>query len=64
MGRTALPTLVLGKGNVSRDNFQALQHAQVSCLAAIPAGWVRWLSQVSLQAYQPPALPDSRRSKV
>jgi len=57
-------TLVLDKGNVSRDNFKALQHAQFSFLAAIPAGWVRWLSQVSLKAYQPLALPDGRRIKV
>jgi transposase len=57
-------TLVLDKGNVSRDNFKALQQAQVSFLAAIPAGWVRWLSQVSLKAYQPLALPDGRRIKV
>ncbi len=57
-------TLVLDKGNVSRDNFKALQHAHFSFLAAIPAGWVRRLSQVSLQAYQPLALPDGRRIKV
>src|SRR4029453_2728573 len=57
-------TLVLDKGHVSRDNCKALQHAPFSFLAAIPAGWVRWLSQVSLQAYQPLALPDGRRSKV
>jgi transposase len=57
-------TLVLDKGNVSRDNFKALQQAQFSFLAAIPAGWVRWLSQVSLKAYQPLALPDGRRIKV
>ena len=57
-------TLVLDKGNVSRDNFKALLHAQVSFLAAIPAGWVRQLSQVSLQEYQPLTLPDGRRIKV
>ena len=57
-------TLVLDKGNVSRDNFKALQQAQFSFLAAIPAGWVRWLSQVSLKAYQPLALPDGRRINV
>jgi hypothetical protein len=57
-------TLVLDKGNVSRDNFKALQHAHFSFLAAIPASWVRRLSQVSLQAYQPLALPDGRRIKV
>jgi len=56
-------TLVLDKGNVSRDNFKALLHAQVSFLAAIPAGWVRQLSQVSLKAYQPLTLPDGRRIK-
>jgi len=57
-------TLVLDKGNVSRANFKALQHAPFSFLAAIPAGWVRWLSQVSLKAYQPLVLPDGRRIKV
>jgi transposase len=57
-------TLVLDKGNVSRDNFKALQHAHFSFLAAIPAGWVRRLFQVSLKAYQPLALPDGRRIKV
>ena len=56
-------TLVLDKGNVSRDNFKALLHAQFSFLAAIPAGWVRQLSQVSLQEYQPLTLPDGRRIK-
>jgi transposase len=57
-------TLVLDKGNVSRANFKALQQAHFSFLAAIPAGWVRWLTQVSLKAYQPLALPDGRRLKV
>jgi transposase len=57
-------TLVLDKGNVSCDNFKALQQAHFSCLAALPASWVRRPSQVSLQAYQPLALPDGRRIKV
>ncbi len=35
-----------------------------SFLAAIPAGWVRQLYQVSLQEYQPLTLPDGRRIKV
>ena len=34
-------TLVLDKGNVSRDNFKALTKAHFSFLAAIPANWVR-----------------------
>lgn len=57
-------TLVLDQGNVSRANCTALQHAHFAFLAAIPAGWVRWLSQVSLKASQPLVLPDGRRSKV
>jgi transposase len=57
-------TLILDKGNVSRDNFTALSKAQFSFLAAIPAGWVRQRSQGSLKAYQPLALPDGRRVKV
>lgn len=57
-------TLVLDKGNVSRDNFKALKQAHFSFLAAIPAGWVRRLYQVSLKEYQPLALPDGRRIKV
>jgi transposase len=57
-------TLVLDKGNVSRHNFKALQQARFSFLAAIPAGWVRRLFQVSLKEYQPLALPDGRRIKV
>lgn len=57
-------TLVLDKGNVSRDNFKALLQAHFSFLAAIPAGWVRPLYQVSLMEYQPLTLPDGRRIKV
>ena len=57
-------TVVLDKGNVSFDNLHALTQAHFSFLAAIPAGWVRRLSQVTLQAYQPLALPDGRRIKV
>ena len=57
-------TLVLDKGHVSHANFKALTEAHVSFLAAIPAGWVRRLSQVSLQEYHPLALPDGRRIKV
>jgi transposase len=57
-------TLILDKGNVSRDNFMALSQAQFSFLAAIPAGWVRQRSQGSLKAYQPLVLPDGRRVKV
>ena len=57
-------TLVLDKGNVSRDNFKALTEAHFSFLAAIPPGWVRRLSQVALQEYHPLALPDGRRIKV
>ena len=57
-------TLVLDKGNVSRDNCKALTEAHFSFLAAIPAGWVRRLYQVSLKAYHPLALPDGRRIKV
>jgi len=57
-------TLILDKGNVSRDNFKALQQAHFSFLAAIPAGWVRPLYQISLQEYQPLTLPDGRRIKV
>ena len=56
-------TLVLDKGKVSRNNCKALQPAHFSFLAAIPAGWVRRLFQVSLKAYQPLALPDGRRIK-
>jgi len=57
-------TLVLDKGNVSRDNFQALKQAHFSFIAAIPAGWVRRLYQVSLKAYQALALADGSRIKV
>lgn len=57
-------TLLLDKGNVSRDNFTALSKAHFSFLAAIPAGWVRQHSQGSLKAYQPLSLPDGRRVKV
>src|SRR2546426_1687766 len=57
-------TLVLDKGNVSRDNFQALKQAHFSFIAAIPAGWVRRLSQVSLKEYQALALADGSRIKV
>src|SRR5437870_6025810 len=57
-------TLVLDKGNVSRDNFQALKQAHFSFIAAIPAGWVRRLYQVSLKEYQALALADGRRIKV
>jgi transposase len=57
-------TVVLDKGNVSFDNFHALTQAHFSFLAAIPASWVRRLSQVPLKAYQPLALPDGRRIKV
>jgi hypothetical protein len=55
--------VVLDKGTVSRDNFKALPQAHIAFLAALPAGWGRRLSQVSLQAYQPLALPDGRRLK-
>jgi len=57
-------TLILDKGNVSRDNFTALAKAHCSFLAAIPAGWVRQLSQGALKGYQPLSLPDGRRVKV
>src|SRR4029453_4225484 len=57
-------TLVLDKGNVSRDNFQALTQAQFSFIAAIPAGWVRRLYQVSLKEYQALALAEGSRIKV
>jgi transposase len=57
-------TLVLDKGQVSHENFKALLPAHFSFLAAIPAGWVRPLYQVTLQAYQPLPLPDGRRIKV
>jgi len=57
-------TLVLDKGNVSLANFQALTEARFSFIAAIPAGWVRRLYQVSLKAYHPLALADGRRIKV
>ena len=57
-------TLVLDKGHVSLDNFKALKQAQFSFIAAIPAGWVRRLSQVSLKEYQALALADGRRIKV
>jgi len=57
-------TLVLDKGKVSLDNFKALKQAQFSFIAAIPAGWVRRLYQVSLKEYQALALADGRRIKV
>src|SRR5213594_1980541 len=57
-------TLVLDKGKVSLDNFKALKQAQFSFIAAIPAGWVRRLSQVALKAYQALALADGSRIKV
>jgi transposase len=57
-------TLVLDKGNVSLAHFQALTEARFSFIAAIPAGWVRRLYQVSLKEYQPLALADGRRIKV
>jgi transposase len=43
-------TLILDKGNVSRDNVMALSKAHCSFLAAIPAGWVRQRSQGALKA--------------
>lgn len=57
-------TLVLDKGNVSEDNFKAIQEAHFSFIAAIPAGWVGRLYQVSLKEYQPLTLSDDRRIKV
>jgi len=57
-------TLVLDKGNVSRDNFTALSKAHFSFLAAIPAGWVRQHSQGSLKAYQPLSRPMGGGSSV
>jgi transposase len=64
--QTASPrlTLVLAKGNGSRDNFKALTEAHFSFLAAIPAGWVRRLYQGALQEYPPLTLPDGPRSQV
>jgi hypothetical protein len=64
--QTVSPRLTLGldKGKVSRDHCKALTAAQFSFRAALPAGWVRRLSQVSLQADHPLALPDGRRSQV
>jgi transposase len=61
---TARLTLVLDKGNVSLDNFKALQKAHFSFLAALPAGWVRRLSQVSVKEYEALALADGTRIKV
>ena len=55
--------LVLAQGNGARDPCQALRPAQVSCLAAIPAGWGRPLCQVALQASQPRPRPEGRRLK-
>ena len=62
---TVSPRLTLGldNGPGSRDNFKARTAAHFSSLAAIPAGWVRRLSQVPLQAYPPLARPDGRRLK-
>jgi transposase len=57
-------TLVLDKGNVSLANFTALQQAHFSFIAAIPAGWVRRLYQISLKEYQALALADGTRIKV
>ena len=57
-------TLVLDKGNVSLDNFKALQQAHFSFIAAIPAGWVRRLYQVALKEYDALALADGTRIKV
>ncbi len=57
-------TLVMDKGNVSGDNFKALERAGFSFIAAIPAGWVRRLYSLCLKRYQPLALPDGKRIKV
>jgi len=56
-------TFVLAQGHVSFDHFKALHKAQVSFLAAVPAGWVRSLCQVALRASQPLALAQGRRGK-
>jgi hypothetical protein len=57
-------TFILAKGHGSFDNFKALHKAQVSFLAAVPAGWGRSLFQVALRAYQPLALAPGKRGKV
>jgi hypothetical protein len=60
------PRLPLGRaqGQVARDHCQALPQAHGSFLAALPAGGVRRLSQVSPQASPPLGRPDGRRRKV
>ncbi|HZX42694.1 MAG TPA: hypothetical protein VFE93_12715 [Myxococcaceae bacterium] len=57
-------TLVLDQGQGSLDHFNALKPAQFSCMAAIPAGWVRRVSQVSWKAYHALALAEGSRRKV
>jgi len=57
-------TFILDKGHGSFDNFKARHKAQVSFLAAVPAGWGRSLFQVALRAYQPLARAPGKRGKV
>jgi hypothetical protein len=56
-------TCSLAKGKVSFDHCTALHQAQVSCLAAVPAGGGRALSQGALRASQPLALAPGKRGK-
>ena len=58
------PTIILDKGNVSKENLLAILNSSFSFIAAIPKNWVKNLYDIPLADFKPLSISETKRVKV
>jgi transposase len=58
------PTIILDKGNVSKDNLKAILSSSFSFIVAIPKNWVKNLYNIPLSDFKPLSISETKRVKV
>jgi transposase len=58
------PTIILDKGNVSKENLLAILNSSFSFIAAIPKNWVKNLYNIPLADFKPLSISETKRVKV
>jgi transposase len=58
------PTIILDKGNISKENLKAILDSSFSFIAAIPKNWEKNLYNIPLTDFKPLSISETKRVKV
>jgi len=64
LDKNVSPTIILDKGNVSKENLLTILNASFSFIAAIPKNWVKNLYNIPLADFKALSISEAKRVKV